>query len=259
MKAIILVALLCPLLSFGQTLNSLDTVVNAGHYRIHYSKKDKAANKIQEYVESGLKLITKSLNKEFKNTIDVYIFPDRSLLDKQWQKAWNMPTFKSQCWMVGSGIQSKLDLLSPSVWDTQACDHDPKDQNEIRLLVYHELVHVLHSDYNKSPSFDDINNIDWFVEGLATFVSGQLDSDRLIRTISYVKETGGPDQLSMFWKGDHRYGLSGSMVAYIDAKYGRKTLTSLLEFNDVNDILKKLNVTEKELISNWKKALLNAK
>lgn len=250
---------MCPFLLEAQKLDSINEEIDAENYRIYHSMNDKTVDKIQKYVESGLKLATKFLKKDFKNKIDVFVFPDRALLDEQWQKAWNMPSFKSECWMVGSGVESQLDLLSPSAWNTQACDHDPKDQAEIKLLVHHELIHILHSDYNRSPSFDDISNIDWFVEGLATYVSGQLDSERLIRAINNIKETDGPNQLSMFWKGDNKYGLSGSMVAYIDAKYGREVLTSLMEFNDVNDILNKLNLTEEELISNWKEALLIAK
>jgi hypothetical protein len=39
-----------------------------------------------------------------------------------WQKDWNEPRFKSECWMVASGVASKLDVISPKSWDKQACD-----------------------------------------------------------------------------------------------------------------------------------------
>jgi hypothetical protein len=39
---------------------------------------------------------------------------------------------------------------------------------------------------------------------------------------------------------------------YIDRFYGRETLTELLEFNDVNDLLRKLDTSEESLIAAWK-------
>lgn len=258
-RILVLLIFVYPSASNAQLLDTINSIIEKEGYNIYYSYGDPAVNQIRKYVASGLKQCTRSLNREFTGQVDVYLFPSRKMLDQQWQSAWNMPSFVSECWMVGSGVQSRLDLLSPSVWDSFACEHDPKNESEIKRLVHHELVHILHSDYNLSPSFEDINNIDWFVEGLATFISGQLDSERLIRTIKYVRETDGPNELSMLWKGNNRYGLAGSMIAYIDAKYGREMLSELMRYNDVNDILDKLEVTEEDLISRWKEALLNAK
>ena len=240
----------------AQESNIVTGKITVPAYSLHFDKSDPSVNMINNYVEQGLDIVSSFFNKEFKNPVHVYLMPSRDALDTQWQKAWNMPSFKSQCWMVGSGVESRLDLLSPAVWGTQACEHDPNDEEEIRKLIYHELTHVLHSDYNISPSFTDINNIDWFVEGLATYVSGQLDPERLLAVIDHVRNTGGPTKLSMFWKGEHKYGLSGSMIYHIDSKYGRETVSELLRYNDVDDILEILNTTEQELIDDWRKTLL---
>ncbi len=228
-------------------------------YTLYFDKGDGSQPNVQNYLNSGIKGISAFFNKEFKKEIDVHLFHTRKKLDAQWQKDWGMPGFKSECWMVGSGIASRLDLLSPSVWKKEACEHDPEDQVEIKRLVFHELTHVLHSDYNRSPNFDDIDNIDWFVEGLATYASGQLDEDRFNPMAKYVIETGGPKQLSEFWKGEHRYGLSGSIVAYIDKTYGRRTLSELMEFNHLVDILNRLNLSEVELIEAWKGSVVKGK
>lgn len=225
-------------------------------FSIYYNTEDSSATQIREYVEEGIGDIEKFFGLKFKNPVEVYLFRTREQLDKQWQTAWGMPGFKSQCWMVGSGLASRLDLLSPSAWKEQACEHDPEDQVEIKRLVFHELTHVLHSDYNRSREFDNINNIDWFVEGLATYASGQLDAERFDDMVGYVKETGGPGQLSEFWKGQHKYGLSGSIVSYIDKTYGRTLLSKLVEYNDVKDILSSLKLTEEELIRAWKEQVL---
>ena len=167
MKTTFLLILICLLLSEAQEPSALDATTKTEHFEIHYSKNDRTVDQVRQYVESGMDLASDFLRREFKRKIDVFVFPDRKLLDEQWQKAWNLPAFKSECWMVGSGVESRLDLLSPAVWDLQACEHDPQDSAELRLLVYHELIHILHSDYNRSPSFEEVNNIGWFVEGLA--------------------------------------------------------------------------------------------
>jgi hypothetical protein len=228
-------------------------------YDLYYQPGDPSAELIDDYVAEGMKQVASFLHNDFKHRVTVRIFTERQRLDEQWQKAWGAPGFKSECWMVGSGSESQLDLLSPSVWGSQACEHDGEDRKEIRLLVVHELVHVLHSDYCKSPAFDNINNIDWLVEGLATYVSGQLDEERMKRTIAYVKATGGPESLSLFWTGQHKYGLSGTLVAYIDHTYGRKLLADLMVMTDLKDMLQAMQTTEKGLIEGWKRYLSQMK
>lgn len=61
-----------------------------------------------------------------------------------------------------------------------------------------------------------------------------------------------PTVLDNFWKGKIRYGLSGSVIMFLDKTYGRKKLLELLPFNKKTDILSHLTITEEELISRWK-------
>lgn len=252
------IILIIPGILLAQGPNWEESIVTET-YSIFYSKGDTSVEQINEYVSEGLTEVAHFLLREFEKNIDVYVFDTRLKLDAYWQKTWGAPSFESQCWMVGSGIQNHLNLLSPSCWKEEACEHDPNDASEIKRLVSHELTHVLHSNFNRSPAFDDINNIDWFVEGLATYVSGQLDEERLFRTIDYVHQTGGPQELAEFWTGENRYGLAGSMIAYIDKKYGREMLSRLMEYNDVNDILRLLDISEGALIAEWKNSLSGKK
>ena len=254
MRNTFLLFFLTPLSIVAQAIDWDHTIITED-YSIYTSKNDPAILQIHPYLDQGIDFVTQFLRVKFKKKVNVYLFPDRDLMDQQWQQAWGYPGFKSECWMVGSGLESRLDLLSPTVWSEQACEHDPNDTLEIKRLIIHELTHVLHSDCNRSSAFDNIDNIDWFVEGLATYVSGQLDKERISRMIAYIKETGGPTELSQFWAGEHKYGLSGSLVAYIDTAYGRKILSQLLEFNKLADILQTLSLTEAELIEQWKKSL----
>ena len=64
-----------------------------------------------------------------------------------------------------------------------------------------------------------------------------------------------PNSLNEFWTGKLRYGLSATVVMYIDKKYGRDKLMELLNYNDIKDILNSLNVTESEILSEWRNFL----
>jgi hypothetical protein len=207
--------------------------------------------KIKKWLQQGEEEISQFLKLEFKDSFDVHIFSDRKNLDAQWQKDWNIPNFKSECWMVASGVAHRLDILSPKVWDTQACEHENTNSFEMKRLIVHELTHVLHGQYNHSPTFDDIDNIDWFVEGLAVLVSGQLTDDRRKRALEYIKKTGGPKSLSTVWKGANRYGLAGLLVEFLYDKIGLDKLKGLMVYNNGPELLKNINMTEADILNQW--------
>ena len=164
-----------------------------------------------------------------------------------------MPDFKSQCWMVASGIADKLDIISPKMWDNLACEHIYSNTIKTQNLITHELIHVFHGQQNKSPDFSDVTGIDWFVEGLATYASGQCDSIRILEVKEALIDNKIPESLDKFWTGNLRYGLSGTVVMYLDNKYGREKLTSLLKYNTIEDLLYSLETTESDIMRGWKK------
>jgi len=166
-----------------------------------------------------------------------------------------MPEFKSECWMVGSGIAQKLDLLSPIRWDELSCEHSYTDTDKTQALITHELTHVFHGQLNASPDFSEVSGIDWFVEGLAVYVSGQLDVSRIKEVKSALAQGQIPDSLENFWTGRLKYGLSGSVVMYIDKTYGRPALEKLLPFNNLNALLGSLGTSENKLLEGWKSYL----
>lgn len=229
-----------------------ETPAQSKIYRLYYDIIDQAeANKIAYWLDEGTAEVTGFFNKEFNSEFKVYIFSDRDSLDAQWQKDWNMPGFKSQCWMVASGIGHRLDILSPRVWNSQACEHDTTDEEATRKLILHELVHVFHGQHNPSPTFENIDNIDWLLEGLAVYASGQLDEDRYDRARRSIQNGEVPAQLADIWKGADRYGFAGSIVQFIDRKYGRDMLTQLLGLTKAADVLEVLKTTEVELLESW--------
>lgn len=223
------------------------------NYNLLYTKADKPNKKeYTKIIDKGSKSVQKFMNDSFKKNFLVCIHPNRKSLDSTWQKDWNMPGFKSECWMVASGTATRLDMISPKAWDKEACEHSYADQTKTELLIAHELFHVYHGQLNVSPDFSDVYDIDWFVEGLATYASGQCDSNRINEIKKLITDNKVPKSLNDFWKGKLKYGLSGSVVMYIDKTYDRAKLKGLLRFNKKTEILSALNTTEEKLLSDWK-------
>jgi len=249
---LLLIVLLLPILLGLTNVKDEWIVEKQKGYSLHYKTLDKKnIIKYKKYFESGKKTIEKFFQNSFKNDYSIYIHPSRSSLDSTWQKDWKMPDFKSECWMVASGVATKLDILSPKLWDELSCEHIYSETTKTQQLITHELVHVYHGQINISSDFSDIEGINWFVEGLATFASGQCDSVRISEVKRAISENKIPQNLDNFWNGKNKYGLSGSLIMYIDYKYGRKKLIELLPLNKKMDILTELATTELELLNEW--------
>jgi hypothetical protein len=253
-KYLLVAYLMCSSLINGQDLSQKWITENHNGFKLNYQEVDKGDK--EEYIKlikTGIASVQSFFNDLFKLRFDVFIYPDRKAMDVQWQKNWNIPDFKSECWMVASGVAKRLDLLSPRIWVTESCEHNYLDKLKTQQLITHELVHVYHGQLNSSPDFSDVTDIDWFVEGLATYASGQCDSLRINDVKKEVKSNKIPGSFNLFWTRKLRYGLSGTVVMYIDYKYGREKLKSLLRFNRKVDILKSLSITESELLAEWEK------
>lgn len=245
------------LISWGTFTNNWVTQ-NFNGYSLSYTARDN--ENIREYnvlIKNGILSVETFFNSPFKYGFEIYIHPDRHSLDSTWQKDWNMPEFKSECWMVASGVAAKMDIISPKLWDTIACEHIYSETKKTQQLITHELVHVYHGQLNISPDFSNVEGIDWFVEGLATFASGQCDSLRIAEVKNAIRENKIPNSIDKFWTGKIKYGLSGSLVMFIDYKYGRTKLKELLPLNKKSEVLLALKTTESELLDKWKEYIQN--
>lgn len=221
-------------------------------YNIRFESADKVDVKTyQKLIDHGISSVRSFFNEPYKNHFEVYLHPDRKSLDTQWQKDWNLPDFKSECWMVASGVGTRLDLISPKNWEHEACEHTYKDKLSTQNLLTHELVHVYHGQNNSGHDFSDVTGLDWFVEGLATYVSGQCDSSRVAEVKKALMEHKIPKTPDQYWTGNLKYGLSGTMVMYIDKIYGREKIIKLLQIDRLTDLLHELNTSEEALISGW--------
>ena len=185
----------------------------------------------------------------FRDTVSVQIFPGREGFTDALRVAWGIP--ETACWMVGAADDHSLYLLSPGVWEAEACEHDPADSKHRRLLVTHEAVHVYHGQVNPSDDVGLLEDIGWFVEGLATYVSGQLEVSHAGRATEALASGEGPERLADAWSGPYRYGVAGSLVAYVDERWGRETLRAALEVTTQDEMLALLGTTEAELLADW--------
>ena len=121
----------------------------------------------------------------------------------------------------------------------------------IRKIAIHELMHVSHGQHHPVGDFTGSESIGWFIEGLAVLASGQLTEDRLARAQDAIA-AGHPAALQSAWSGPDRYAVAGSLVAYIDATYGRQMLWDLLSVTNEAALLAALGLSESELLSPWR-------
>jgi hypothetical protein len=232
------------------------TKKQARSFTLYYTFPDSSIiSTIEKELEIGSKKVIDFFHSSFKEKYEVYIFPNRTELDKQWSKDWGGPNFRSQCWMVASGVARRLDILSPLCWKKDACEHNASDSVEVKKIITHELVHVFHAQHNPNPTFDGMDDLSWLIEGLATFVSGQLSEARVNKVKIQLKEKT-PATLSELWTGADKYGRAGSFIQFLEKKYGRKKIIELLSLTDLATILKFLKTDEASLITSWKNNIL---
>jgi hypothetical protein len=227
---------------------------------IQYAEADKdEVRNIAEFIRNGTAAVKKFFGRGFPKEFVIQVLPDRKSLTETWRKDWNVPDLQTECWMVASGTAGKLSILSPHAWKTEACEHDPADTRDTQLVMTHELVHVFHGQMSPNPNFEGMDDIGWFAEGVAVFASGQLDAPKLAPAREAIEKGKAPARLEDAWSGKYRYGVSGSLVKYIDTKYGRDMTIKLLASTTEADILSKLSTTEPELLAAWKNFVLTGK
>ncbi len=207
---------------------------------------------LQQYVDEGSKQVEAFFHNPYPREYKVEVVPSRAAFDKIFKDRWGVEHTES--WAVAAGVSDGLFILSPRVWKTEASEHDPNDQGHIRRIVAHELTHVYHGQINPSKDFDGMDDMAWLIEGVATYVSGQMDEEHKGQDVEAVKAGKAPSKLADAWTGRYRYAVSGSIVRFIDQKYGRKKLVQILSLTKQDAVLEHLNTTEKELLDEWAKS-----
>lgn len=208
------------------------------------------ATRLKPAVAAGKKRVERFFGAPFGKPFHVVIHPNRSEFDWDLREHYQIP--KPQGWMVALGAVDRMVMLSPRVWETEAVEHDPGDDRHVRELVAHELVHVYHCQQCPRPDFDGMDDLGWFIEGLAVVVSGQLEHSHRGRALIALKEGRAPKRLAEAWSGRDRYGVSGSIVNFVDRRYGRATTRKLLTVTTNDQALALLGTDESALLAAWK-------
>lgn len=97
---------------------------------IHGDEDAQVADTLRTYVDQGVDRIHAFFELPFRRPFTMRIFPGRAEFDAFFREQWKIP--ETQCWWVAAGLESGLVLLSPRVWSTEACDHDPGDADHLR-------------------------------------------------------------------------------------------------------------------------------
>jgi hypothetical protein len=211
---------------------------------------EKTAERLDALVRSAIVRVERFFGAPFPRPFTITIHPDRAAFDASFPPEWGVG--KTECWMVASGVAAGVHVLSPRAWSAQACEHDPTDELHVERLLAHELVHVFHGQHNPSPDFVDVTGIDWFVEGLATFASGQLEDEKLLSARDALESGAGPKELAAAWTGRYRYGVCGSLVAFLDHEVGRARITECLTASSGEELLDLFGLGEEELLERWR-------
>ena len=227
-------------------------------FQFEFDQQDKeTVSELQIYIARGKQMVETFFEKPFCDSVTVVVCPSREVFTAAFPPEWGMS--ETECWMVAAGVADQLIVLSPRVWDQESCEHDPQDIQHVQGIVAHELVHVFHGQYNPTRDFTGAEEVGWFAEGLAVHVSGQLNQGHLAEPREAIEQGKAPTQLSEAWSGKYRYGVCGSLVAYMDRAFGRDTLRNMLAVTNQADLLALAGVTESELLYKWKEFVLAEK
>ncbi len=223
---------------------------------LHGIEDPKMGSDIRAWIDTGSRTVEKFFGKPYSKPFAADVYGSRAGLDAEMKKRWNAPP--TEKWMVASGSAPGLLLLSPAVWKTEAIGHDGTNEKEVIEIVTHELTHVYHGQRCPNHEFDGMDKMAWFIEGLATYVAGQLGGRRL--TARQAIDAGQmPESLEKAWSGNYRYGVAGSIVQYIDKKFGRPILIRMMSVTDNTAALLLMKINEGSLLRDWRAFVLSQK
>lgn len=180
----------------------------------------------------------------------IAVFPDRAALTTHWRRLWGSAP---ECWMIASGDAAGVVLLSPGAWARDSCGHDGQNAVRRSRITFHEVVHVHHAQHNPAWGFT-AGMMSWLIEGLAVYASGQLDDEARSRVRAEALAGRGPTRLHEVVPAG--YDFAGSLVAFIDRRYGRAALLDLLDETHEAAVLQRLQTSEPELLAGWRTDVL---
>lgn len=206
--------------------------------------------------KQGVTVVESFFGAPFERAFEVKQFAHRAEMDADFAKRWGMP--KTECWMVAAGVADGLYVLAPEVWGAEACEHDPDDVQAADDVIAHELVHVFHGQRNPTGDFTGMDDVGWFVEGLAVYASGQYEHAFRARAAEAVAAGAVPKDLASAWSGKYRYATSASLVAFVDRRCGREKLFDMLRLTQQDELLAAIGLDEAAFLAQWRESVTTA-
>jgi len=206
---------------------------------------------IEPLVQEGMPAMSMELRVAWLEPVRVEVVADRAAFTASFPPEYGLA--QTQCWMVAWGVADRLVVLSPRAWHApEVCEHDPDDRAALARLLRHELVHALHGQHNPTRDFTGMEDeLGWFIEGLATFASGQLAQEHADDARQAIAAGAAPKQLAAAWSGRYRYGVCGSLVAYLDQRCGHERLAEMLTATTQAQLLGMAGLSEAQLLAAW--------
>ena len=242
--------------SCGQTPTAPDSteVETEQHtgYRLEYVVADRGvAQSLVPMIDRGRQTAEQFFGTTYPATFVVRIMHDRDALNARWRVAFQQPGLVTRCWEVAGGWATEFDILSPSVWSSQACGHDGTNANHVANVVAHELVHVLHGQRNPS-SFSIAASTPWILEGLAAYASGQWEAEYAGTARSALGGGFAPTTFAEIWTSSANYALAGSVFAYVHQRFGTDAVRGLLTVGSEEALLTSLSTDAPTLLRDWR-------
>ena len=243
----------------GQTTSAgageLLSEVHTG-FRLEYVLQDRAvAQSLVPMIDHGRQIAEQFFATTYASSFVARVLPDRVALTARWREAWNQPGLQTECWMIAAGWATEFDILSPSVWSTEACGHDGGNSAHVANIIGHELVHVLHAQRNSNYTAL-ASTTPWLTEGMATFASGQWASDYASAVRPVVSGGFAPESFAALWASQANYALAGSVFAYISYRFGANTVRGLLSAHNEAELLTALSTDAPTLLRDWRAWIL---
>ena len=100
---------------------------------VSFPEDAEVAAELATLLDGGITAVEAFFGESFREPFTVELLPDRAAFDASFPPEWGMS--QTACWMVATGVADALRILSPRVWSTEACEHDPDDPAHVRGIV----------------------------------------------------------------------------------------------------------------------------
>ena len=147
--------------------------------------------------------------------------------------------------MIATASRTGVVMLSPRVWASEQCGHSGTAA-EVSTVLTHEIVHVLHARSTTDAPFDSSLSFMWYREGVASFAANQYPITGLGASAASVTSLASVQTI------DNNYAIATSMVAFIDARFGRARNSGLLRYASTVEVLSDLGLTESQFLEQWR-------